>query len=567
MNEGKTVFFRSFHSLKGRIQLRIILFAILPFIILCAVVCILLITNVRTEFEDGIQAETDRLADGADSILSKYQRISTSVLNQIIVGSSRVFSDGYYALDGDYALAVRRFNLEMDFYNSESNMPRGDKHGFTIFVENYAGYKGKYIENLEEFEEQARIEGITRTPSDEFLWDGRIVADDRGNEYLVFYRNFSVHAPRKKFIRMYIPYNEITNLVESSPLFASSVVAHIGSNGRSLYTWGAERRIPRGSIATSSPILPDGSYLLVVSSASQIWGDYLRLLLYTLLAVVLGTFLIFFVSNIASRRLVTGLDDFMDHLNNDDLLINTKKVEIEKDESELSIIKKRFLGLLEKVNEINRDFGATKSENHRLELELMQARINPHLLYNSLSALKWDALRNANHRTVSLINSMISYYRAALNRGETVIELGKELEMIEQYINVFNFSRGTHHTLRLEVSEKIKNIRVLKHVLQPLVENSVVHGFAGLSESGEVRISASLDGGDVVFVVRDNGRGMNDGKIEEISNSNYRPARGGYGISNTMQRLKLHYGDGYGLRIESKENEYTQVTIRERYAT
>lgn len=559
------------HPFRQRVQSRMVFFAILPFVVLSTVLYALFAKTVREQIETDLRIEIDRVAESVDRVVSRHMRISTSVLNRIIMGSGRVFTDGYYALDGDYAQAIRRLNIELDFFNGELDMPIADTRGFTLFVENYAGYKGKYIESIQDFPAPDLIEEITQTRTDEFLWEKALRSDERGYKYRVFYRNFSASSRRSIFVQMTVPYEEIEDLIVGAGLVESVSVAHVDSHGDPVFVAGNYPSGGRGSRSNSRTIiirsrrLADGSTLLLEVPFSHIRSVSLGALLPTILVTIVAISLIVATTIATSRRFVAGLDDFMDYLSNDDRFIQIDTVDVDPGSDEVSFIKHRVVGLVERINEMNQQFADAKNRNHEIELELLQSRINPHLLYNSLSSLKWDALRNGNRQSVSLITSMINYYRAALGTEETFVEVARELNLVAQYVNVINLSRRTHHSLRVEVSDHIRHLLVLKHILQPIVENCVVHGLAGRERFGEVTVSAFLNGDDLFFVVRDNGRGMSEERIAEICRLAYKTERGGYGIRNTIQRLKLHYGEQYGLWIRSVQNEYTEVTVAVRF--
>jgi sensor histidine kinase YesM len=269
----------------------------------------------------------------------------------------------------------------------------------------------------------------------------------------------------------------------------------------------------------------------------------------------------FFASKYSTKRVTARLEIFIDKIGNDDaLLLNEEPIQVSDDE-EVMIIEEKFKELLSRINDLYAETVSIKLQKSAFELELLQSRINPHLLYNSLSVIKWNAQWNKDHKTIELIDSMVKYYRAALNKGNNIIKIEDELQMIKEYIKINEFSYSCKYEVRIDFDDRITGYYTIKHLLQPVVENSILHGLNGV-EGGKISIVGVMEGGDIIIYIGDNGNGMDRNKVEQITDINYNNIYGGYGIKNLVKRINMYYGSGYGLYIESQIGKGTTVTIR-----
>ena len=188
-------------------------------------------------------------------------------------------------------------------------------------------------------------------------------------------------------------------------------------------------------------------------------------------------------------------------------------------------------------------------------------RFNPHLLYNTLSTLKAHVTDPVFQQT---IDALCKYYRIILSNGHLLVRVTDELEMIEQYLFVMKSAYGLSNIeYKSEVDDALSNCAVIKHILQPIVENAINHGLKPLKKPGLLTIQAYLDHEDVVIDVTDNGIGMSQETIGKLITEPLPFSfSGGYGIYNVQQRIQLYYGEEYGLTIKSQIGQGTSVRIR-----
>jgi two-component system, sensor histidine kinase YesM len=201
------------------------------------------------------------------------------------------------------------------------------------------------------------------------------------------------------------------------------------------------------------------------------------------------------------------------------------------------------------------------------ELDALQAQINPHFLYNTLDSLYWQAINAKSDKLAEDIFSLSQLFRLVLNQGHSMIPIVREKELIYHYLQIqkMRFEKKLNYTI--DMDESILSYSIPKLILQPFVENAIVHGLECTGEKGFIEITGHLDDGYIVFQVKDNGVGMSKEQLEKVfeeaETKEYSSQRiGWYAIKNVKERLTIKYREEFSLLIESKVGGGTTVTVR-----
>lgn len=229
----------------------------------------------------------------------------------------------------------------------------------------------------------------------------------------------------------------------------------------------------------------------------------------------------------------------------------------------------RFNAMIARIRELMEQIIHEQEAKRKSELEVLQAQINPHFLYNTLNSVVRMAGSGKNEEVVTTITSLSKLFRISLSRGKTVIPVREELEHVRHYLIIqqLRFKAKFHFTL--EAPEEALSLMTLKLILQPIVENAIHHGIEPMADVGQVRITVALEGEEVVFRIRDNGVGIPPERLLPLQSGE--PARpstahsssgSGVGLGNVRERIRLYYGNPYSLQIDSVLEEGTTVTIR-----
>lgn len=204
-----------------------------------------------------------------------------------------------------------------------------------------------------------------------------------------------------------------------------------------------------------------------------------------------------------------------------------------------------------------------QNERRKSELDVLQSQINPHFLYNTLDSITWMIEGEKNDEAAFMITQLAKLFRISLSKGHTIISIKDELQHAQSYVNIQKVRYKNKFSARFEVDDDIMNYCAVKLVLQPILENAINYGVRELDDCGEIVVRGAKDGDNIVISVTDNGMGIPEEEIELLlTNTNRVHKKGsGVGLINVNNRIKILFGDEYGLHIESELDEGTTVTI------
>ncbi|MBQ8591260.1 MAG: sensor histidine kinase [Lachnospiraceae bacterium] len=196
----------------------------------------------------------------------------------------------------------------------------------------------------------------------------------------------------------------------------------------------------------------------------------------------------------------------------------------------------------------------------KTELNALQAQINPHFLYNTLDSIAWMCEVGRTKEAIEMVNALARLFRISISKGHELITVKQELQHAECYLKIQKFRYKSQFNYTFQVEESCLGYLCNKITLQPLIENAIVHGL-DLSEEGEILIEVFEEEQDIIMTVYDNGVGMSTEQCEEILQKDVHQ-KGGIGIKNVNDRIKIYFGEQYGVTISSELDEWTKVEIR-----
>lgn len=233
---------------------------------------------------------------------------------------------------------------------------------------------------------------------------------------------------------------------------------------------------------------------------------------------------------------------------------------ITTEEDEIEEIYHNFNGMVQEVQRLMQEHYQLGKEVKMAEVRALQAQINPHFLYNTLDLINWISMDYGAEEIGTLTWNLARFYRLSLNHGKSLISIGEEVEHVEVYVNIENYHFDNAISLEVDVPEELKSYACLNIILQPFVENAIVHGIAEKPdiESCEIRICARREEQDIVFSVQDDGPGVDVKEMQQ----DIRTAQHGYGVRNINFRLKLCFGEKYGVTyLESEKGTHVEIKI------
>ncbi|CAM3389486.1 sensor histidine kinase [Marinicrinis lubricantis] len=206
-----------------------------------------------------------------------------------------------------------------------------------------------------------------------------------------------------------------------------------------------------------------------------------------------------------------------------------------------------------------------ESKRRRIQLQTLEYQINPHFLYNALDSVNMLARKYEDDRIGDIVTSLSRLFRIGLNQGRELITVEEETQHVSYYLKIQGIRFASQLTWELNIGPELRNEKMIKFILQPIVENSIIHGIRKRAKPGHVRIEAYESADYIVFQVYDDGVGMSAEQLEKLraglDREDDEEVNRGFGLRNVHQRIGLHYGPQYGLKVDSEEGQGTSVLI------
>jgi two-component system, sensor histidine kinase YesM len=276
----------------------------------------------------------------------------------------------------------------------------------------------------------------------------------------------------------------------------------------------------------------------------------------TMLLAIVAAF--FFASSIA--RPVLDLRSLMKRVEDGDLSVRFSGA----NGDEIGELGLGFNEMIERIQSLIDQVYVEQRSKREAELRILQEQIKPHFLYNTLDTIQWMAQEHRVDDVVCMVGALTRLFRIGLNRGREYVSLAEELEHVESYLCIQKMRYEDKFDYSIACDDELRPRRVLRVILQPLVENAIYHGIKERHGHGTLAVEARSDRGDLVLVVRDDGVGMAEDKLRLLNASleDGGPAVGGYGLRNVHERIRLTFGKPYGLSFTSVYGEGTEVLVR-----
>lgn len=202
-------------------------------------------------------------------------------------------------------------------------------------------------------------------------------------------------------------------------------------------------------------------------------------------------------------------------------------------------------------------------ERSKEEIKVLQAQINPHFIYNTLNVIKLMAMISKTENIRKVTDSFMKLLSATFRSESTFITVREELEYLDNYADIMKVRFGDNFNLMVKVEEEVRKLYIIKLILQPIVENAIIHGINEIDGEKDIIISGYTSKDCLIFEVEDNGNGMTEEEIKSIftNKEKSKTSFNHIGIKNIESRIRLNCGQGYGIKIESEKNKFTRVKL------
>jgi two-component system sensor histidine kinase YesM len=510
--------------------------------------------------------ESPRADDGAakariSRFLGSIRNVRKDIDGIFLLPAERPAGSGRGSIDrGRIIASSPGTGINPDFDFARYSPPTGNFSVSSAHVENMV--EGRYpwvislVRELRDAKGSSR--GYIQVDLNYAIIDGLCRDAQPGDSGYVFILGSSgdiVYHPRQQLVYSSLKTERIPSLLELRSGFLATSV-----DGRDI-------------LYTAKPSENTGWIIVVVSYLSELLEGTRRALYTFILLAILCFALSVVVSSLISSRIsrpIEALRKSMQEVERGNFDIDIT-VECENEVYQLArdcdIAVKKVRDLIEQ----NRKEGEQK---RLLELRALQAQINPHFLYNTLDSIIWMVELGENEEAIDVTSSLARFFRLGISRGSEYISIRTEIEYLETYLSIQKTRYKNKLDYEISFEPEIYECRLLKLLVQPLVENAIYHGIKNKESPGIVRVSGKREGGSIAIRVDDDGVGMDSARLEMLRRRLAAPpgkasesdadsqSSGGVGVRNVQERIQLCFGTEYGLSFDSRPGEGTTAVIR-----
>ncbi len=400
-----------------------------------------------------------------------------------------------------------------------------------IYFSNETLYESRYLYRMSVLSASEEVLETLHHVGIYFAWDKELYSDENGNRSLVFYKKFPFSDESIIECTVSLPTEpENIQVIESDKLPGTDDRDHIFKSIN-------ENFMVQGTLDSGDFVL---RYISIVSAVILFIGSVALIISLMTKSVVSKT--------------TQEITAFIDRLDKQGAASLEYETDISQGTSrELAIIKNALADFSRKIRTM-------ESEQKNVEIELTQSKINPHMLYNSLAAIRLKAYTSGEQGIVEMIDQLSDYYHMTLNSGSNITTLQREVEVLRRYVHISAYGSGVEYEFTAEVPEKVVNSKIPHLILQPFVENSIRHGLSGMYRGGKVSLTCVREHNDLVVTISDNGKGIKEEKLEQLNDLKHTMA--GYGIRNVYTRLQLLYGEDSSISFSNIPEGGARVTVR-----
>lgn len=369
------------------------------------------------------------------------------------------------------------------------------------------------------------------------------VNNDISYTYLINQEGEIIYHPRQNLI--------YTNLLEENNVEAANY-----DDGVHEETFNGEERI-----STVKTVGYTGWKIVSVISKEKLYSQWDQVNKIRITILVIAIAIVIVLNRILSDRITQPIRKLENsvkelELRNPDSIYVGGSIEIQH----LGITIRKMVSQMKQLME---DVVREQEEKRKSELDALQSQIHPHFLYNALDSIVWMIECEQYKDAVTMVTSLAKLFRISLSKGEAIIRIKDEFQHASTYCYIQQIRFKNKFEAQFSLDPEIEDCATIKLIIQPLIENAIYYGLEAMDEDGIIQVNGYRKDGDIYIDVIDNGLGMPPEQVEHLlTDGKYERKRGsGVGLRNVDQRIKLYFGNEYGLIVESEPDEGTKVSI------
>jgi len=283
---------------------------------------------------------------------------------------------------------------------------------------------------------------------------------------------------------------------------------------------------------------------------------YFELAIIIILFILLSLMISIYMAKKNTQRIIS-LDSAVRQVENGNL-----RIEVKADSNdEIGRLTRGFNDMVKRIDFLIHQVYQFRIKEKEYDLQALQAQLNPHFLYNTLSAISWMGRRHKIMEIPEISEALARFYRLTLNNGHNIISIEEEIEQAKAYLEIKKIRYGNRLSYFLEVDEDVNKYKTIKLILQPFIENAILHGMYHEERELTITVRAYCVENYMELTITDNGMGITEEKLITLLDKEA-PEQKGYGISNVDKRIKMYFGESFGVSFSSTVGMGTTVTLK-----
>ncbi|GKX30859.1 putative two-component sensor kinase [Vallitalea longa] len=297
-------------------------------------------------------------------------------------------------------------------------------------------------------------------------------------------------------------------------------------------------------------------YNLLTSEMNQVMLYFV--LIYVVIVCLFVIFAVFFIKDIVSpiKQLISKMKSVQKGNFDDRIVVEGSLEIVEMGES--------FNIMVSEINKLMIERDIQEKEKSKEEIKALQAQIQPHFIYNTLTSIRLMAMIAKVDGIKNMTDAFMNLLSALFKQNNSLVTVNQELEYLNNYLYIMKVRFDELFTVAYDISDEIKSLHMIKLTLQPLIENAIHHGLSKVDRKGIIKVSGYIKEDYLIFDIEDNGIGIEKERIHDIINNQRSEDKKSFnhiGVYNVMRRIKLNHGERYGITIKSEYMRYTKVTV------
>lgn len=371
-----------------------------------------------------------------------------------------------------------------------------------------------------------------------------ITVGNNGYVYLIDREGEIIYHPRQQLI--------YSNLVSENNVKAAT------------FEDGTTQEVFKGvkRLVTVKTVGYTGWKVVAVTPVSDLTTDTYEMKIFFIFILIFAIFLLSFVNMYVSSKIANPIKNLENSVK--ELEVGMENITIPiSGSNELQHLGTAIEAMVNQMQDLMKNIVKEQEAKRKSELNALQAQINPHFLYNTLDSIIWMIENNKYEAAIIMVTSLARLFRISISKGKNTITLKDEIDHVKNYLTIQSMRYKNKFIYEIEAEEEVLNLATIKLIIQPLVENAIYHSMEFMDDDGEIFIKAYKQQGELYIDVSDNGMGMPEEKAEELLKEDYegKSKGSGIGLKNVNDRIKLYFGEKYGITIFSVLDEGTLIRI------